>query len=64
MKRPVASLSPRIVFIRDLLRDPEVQATWLVPRWGLHSCGTAPGSNRLRCPPGAPIQKEAGPALV
>ena len=35
--------------LRGLVRFGAGQATWLVPGRGHHSCGTAPGSHRLRC---------------
>src|SRR5262249_27727219 len=36
-------------FLRGLSFVGAAQATWLVPTRGHRSCGTAPGSHRLRC---------------
>jgi hypothetical protein len=54
----VASLSPRIVFIRDLLRAPEVQATWLVPHAGASQLRDSTGFKPASLSSGHPHQRK------
>src|SRR4051794_38406580 len=53
---PTGGLPDERLFLRELGPSPFEQATWLAPRRGHHSCGTAPGSHRTslheRYPPG------------